>query len=219
MYAAVDAVVFSVVQKQLCVLLITNKFPPFEHRFALPGGRVGAREELLTAVQRKLKEETNVNNIFLKQFGAYGAVDRDPRNRVLSIAYLALINSEQFNLQASGGAERAEWTPLNAVGALSFDHNKILQDGLAALRYELQTSTIAAQLLPAKFTLSDLQTLYERVLDRELDKRNFRKRIEELDFLEDTGEQRRDGAHRPAQLYTFRTQEYRPLREAIRIFV
>jgi 8-oxo-dGTP diphosphatase len=219
LFVAVDAIVFTVIERQLCVLLIKNKFPPYEDRFALPGGRMHNNETPEHAVARELREETGVADVFLKPYRAYGAVDRDPRSRVVSLAYLAFIDSERFTLRASDDAKSSDWVPVADIGQLAYDHNTILQDALDALRFEIQTTTIAAQLLPEKFSLSELRALYEDVLGRELDKRNFRKRVLELDFLVETGEQRRSGAHRPAMLYQFRSREYKPLKEAVRVFM
>jgi 8-oxo-dGTP diphosphatase len=213
LFVAVDAVVFTVVKHQLCVLLIKNKFPPYDDHFALPGGRMELTETPEAAVARKLKEETGVGDIFLKAYRAYGAVKRDPRSRVVSLAYLAFIDSERFTLTASGNASSTDWVPVASIGALAYDHNTIVQDALDALRLEIQTTTIAAQLLPERFTLSELQSLYEDVLGMPLDKR-----VAELGLIEETGEQRREGAHRPAMLYRFLTREYKPLKEAVRVF-
>jgi 8-oxo-dGTP diphosphatase len=218
-YVAVDAVVFTVIKGRLHVLLIKNKFPPYQDHFALPGGRAQNTEELEHAVSRKLQEETGVGNIFLKPFHAYSAVHRDPRNRVLSVAFLAFIDSERFTLEANSNALTAHWVAVDEVRELAYDHKQILADALRELRYDIQTTNIAAQLLPEKFTLTELEELYEHVLDRELDKRNFRKKIEELGILEKTRETKMEGAHRPAALYKFKTREFQPLAEKMHVLL
>ncbi len=218
MQVAVDAVVFTVLDGELHVLLIRRKNKPFQGKHALPGGFVEPGEELEDAVRRELCEETNIKGIFLKQLGAYGGVKRDPRGRIISIAYLALINAER-DLRATSDALDAAWHPAHALPHLGFDHKKIVEDALDALRYEIQTTNIAVQILPRAFTLTQLQSLYESVLGRMLDKRNFRKRIRELDLLEDTGGQFREGAHRPAKLYRFRQHSYATIRDRVRIFL
>lgn len=218
-FVAVDAVVFTVIRGSLHVLLIQNKYPPYEHAFALPGGRVRNDEAPEAAVVRELAEETGVREVFLKKFNAYGAVERDPRNRVVSISYLALIDHTSFALRADSDAMTARWTEVEGLSGLAYDHDRILADALAELRMEIQTTNIAYQLLPERFTLSELQALYESVLGRRLDKRNFRKRLRNLDVVEETGEFFRDGAHRPAQLYRFKSQEYESLAERVSVFM
>ena len=218
MQVAVDAVVFTIVDNDLKILLIRRKYPPFKGKYALPGGFVEQNENLEQAVQRELEEETNVRNIFLKQLSTYGDVDRDPRGRVLSVAFLALISSDR-KLRASTDAMAAQWHSIRKIPALAFDHKKIVDEALQELRYQVQTTNIAFQILPKKFTLTQLQQLYEAVLEKELDKRNFRKRIKELDILVETNETMMEGAHRPAKLYFFRDQKYMPISDKIQVFL
>ena len=218
MQVAVDAVVFTVRHDQLQILLIKRKYAPFKKSYAIPGGFVRPNEELEDAAKRELQEETGVTNVFLRQFASYGKVGRDPRGRILSIAYLALISPDQ-NLQASTDASSASWHSAYELPQLAFDHKEIIDQALAEIRYRLQTTNIALQILPQYFTLSQLQRLYELVLDKELDKRNFRKRIKELDILKETNRTWREGAHRPAKLYTFRHQKYRTIRDKINVFL
>lgn len=218
MQVAVDAVVFTVRRDQLHLLLIKRKDAPFAHSYAIPGGFVRPDEELEDAARRELEEETNVKDIFLQQLGAYGGVRRDPRGRVLSIAFLALIKANQ-ELRAATDAAEAKWFPIDDLPKLAFDHATIIADALKQLRYELQTTNIAFQILSEKFTLSQLQQLYESVLGKKFDKRNFRKRIKDLDILQETKEQVMGGAHRPAQLYRFASKRYAPIREKVHVLV
>ncbi|MBI5002343.1 NUDIX hydrolase [Candidatus Woesearchaeota archaeon] len=218
MQVAVDAVVFTCQENMVKVLLIRRKKEPFEGKYALPGGFVEAAESAEEAVLRELQEETGVENIFLKQLKAYTAPKRDPRGRVVSVAFMALISPEQ-NLSAASDALSAEWVSINRLPQLAFDHKQILEDALVDLRLEIQTTNIAAQILPKRFTLSELQKLYEVILEKSLDKRNFRKRISQLEILKEVAETKMEGAHRPAQLYQFTTKEYTTLREKVHVFL
>jgi 8-oxo-dGTP diphosphatase len=218
-HVAVDMIVFTVIHDCLNVLLIKRDSPPFKDMWALPGGYVLENESLEEAASRKLKEETNVDNVYLKKLTAYGDVHRDPRGRMISVAFMGLIDYKKFNLQVHKHALEAQWIPLTQVKKLAFDHDKILKDCLDELRLDVQTTNIAAQLLPDKFALSELQKLYENILEKNLDKRNFRKRIKSLDFLKLTNETKMDGAHRPAALYSFRTKKYLPLKEKLHVFL
>ena len=218
MQVAVDAVVFTAMHDELKILLIQRNEPPFKGKWALPGGFVEKNEELENAAQRELYEETNVRNIFMQKIGAYGAVGRDPRGRVLSVAYLALISAGQ-KLKTSRETKGVEWHSLNSLPGLGFDHKNIVRDALNQLRFEIQTTNIAFQILPKKFTLSEMQHLYQLVLGKKLDKRNFRKKIKELGILKETHETKMEGAHRPAMLYSFRESKYVALKEKISVLL
>ncbi|MBT4446488.1 NUDIX hydrolase [archaeon] len=218
MQVAVDAVVFTVSFDDLKILLIKRKYAPFKEAYALPGGFVKKDEELEDAAARELEEETGVKDIFLRQYATYGDVNRDPRGRVLSIAFLALINQDQ-KLHATTDASSADWHSVYDLPDLAFDHQEIVENAIKELRYRLQTTNIALQILPQYFTLTQFQRLYELVLDKPLDKRNFRKRIKELDVLKETNREFREGAHRPAKLYTFKYQKYRTIKDKINVFL
>ena len=214
---AVDAIVFTVLHDNLKVLFVKRKNPPFKGKLALPGGFVEPNEGLEEAVTRELTEETNIKNIFLHQLGAYGSVNRDPRGRVMSVAYLALIRPGQ-ELISTADALGAEWHSADDLKDLAFDHRQIVEDALQELRFEIQTTNIAVQILPKKFTLTELQHLYELVLKKPLDKRNFRKRMKELDTLSKLRETKMEGAHRPARLYAFKEVDYHPLKDRLQVF-
>jgi 8-oxo-dGTP diphosphatase len=218
MKVAVDAVVFSIIKGDLNILLITRKYPPFKGQCAIPGGFVRKEESLEAAAKRELTEETGVKDIYLKQIGAYGDVNRDPRGRVISIAFLALI-SPDHDLKATSDALDAKWYPIDELPKLAFDHGAIIKHALQDLRFEIQTTNIAHQILPKRFTLTQLQQLYESVLGKRLDKRNFRRRVLEMGVLKETSETFMEGAHRPAKLYVFREQKYAPLKERLQVFV
>ena len=192
-------------------MLIQRGLAPFEGKWALPGGFVRVDETLEEAARRELEEETGLRKIFLEQLYTFSAVDRDPRERVVSVAYYALVNLSDHKVQAATDARDAAWFAVHDVPSLAFDHSEILQAALDRLRSKLRTQPIGFELLPKKFTLSQLQYLYEQVLERELDKRNFRKRVLAMDLLIETDEVEQDVAHRAARLYRFDEQKYRRL--------
>jgi len=199
----VDIVLCTVIQNRLKVLLIQRKQPPYEHMWAIPGGFIHMGETLEQAASRRLFEETNVNHIYLEQLGSFGQPDRDPRARVITVAYYALVSAEKLNVQAHANAEDVGWFSVNELPELGFDHAEIVQKALVKLKRHLESSSVAFQLLPDKFTLTELQRVYELILGKTLDKRNFRKKILSSDILKDTGETKMEGYHRPAQLYSF----------------
>ena len=168
-------------------------------------------ETLEEAARRELEEETGLQQVFLEQLFTFGAVDRDPRERVVSVAYYALVNLSDHKVHAATDARDAGWFGVHDVPSLAFDHSEILSMALDRLRGKLRYQPIGFELLPKKFTLSQLQHLYELVLERELDKRNFRKRVLAMDLLVETDEVERDVAHRAARLYRFDEPRYRKL--------
>ena len=210
----VDCVVFGLDEQELKVMLIQRGLAPFEGKWALPGGFVRIDETLEEAARRELAEETGLSDIFLEQLYTFGAVDRDPRERVVSIAYYALVNLSDHKVHAATDARDAAWFGVHDMPSLAFDHAGILQMALDRLRAKLRYQPIGFELLPKKFTLSQLQRLYELVLERELDKRNFRKRVLAMDLLEETDEVQQDVAHRAARLYRFDERKYRRLAKA-----
>lgn len=196
-----DIVIFTVRDKQLKLLLIMRKGEPFRGKWALPGGFVQMDEDLETGARRELAEETGVSGVYLEQLYTFGAVDRDPRERVITVAYYALIASDQMVLQAATDAEAVGWFAMDDLPALAFDHQQIVDKAHERLVAKLDYSTIAFQFLPREFTLRELQDVYEIILREEMDRRNFRKWALALDQIEETGEMRCDGPHRPAKLY------------------
>ena len=210
-YLTVDAVVFTIMDNELKILLVKRKYPPFEGKYALPGGFVKIGEYLKQAVARELEEETGVKGIYLQKLPAFGDVERDPRGRVITIPYLALIDGEAVRLHASGDAELAKWHSAYNLPELAFDHPRIIDTALSALRDELWKRDVAVELLPDRFTLSEMQTTYEIILGKELDKRNFRKKLKELGMLKELSETKMEGAHRPARLHSFRVKGYKHL--------
>ena len=209
----VDAVVFGFDAAELKVLLIQRGLAPFKGKWALPGGFVRVEETIDEAVRRELSEETGLTDVFLEQLYTFGAVDRDPRERVVSVAYYALVTLAEHPATGASDASDAAWFPVARPPALAFDHADILQTALRRLRAKVRYEPIGFELLPEKFTLSQLQHLYEAVLQTELDKRNFRKKILSMGPLVPLKETTRSGAHRPAQLFRFDTRKYAALKK------
>jgi 8-oxo-dGTP diphosphatase len=201
----VDVILFTFREGRLQVLLVNRKQPPFAGRSALPGGFVHMDEELEAAALRELNEETNVTHIYLEQLYTFGSPDRDPRGRVITVAYFALLGTDQadrLQLRAASDAAHVAWHDVYALPELAFDHNRILHYALQRLRWKLEWTALGFLLLPAEFTLSELQMVYETVLNEPLDKRNFRRKMLAAGVLEETGNLR-EGDHRPAKLYRF----------------
>ncbi|GAA4421401.1 NUDIX hydrolase [Bremerella cremea] len=209
----VDIVVFALDADDLMVMLIQRDLEPFEGQWALPGGFVHLDETLDDAARRELQEETGLQGIFLEQLYTYGDLNRDPRERVVTVAYYALVNLEGHNVQASTDARNAAWFSVNELPDLAFDHANILAAAHERLRGKVRYQPIGFELLPEKFTLRQLQHLYEVILDRELDKRNFRKKVLSMEIVQETDEIEKDVAHRAARLYRFDQKAYERLTE------
>lgn len=210
----VDGVVFGYDEADLKVLLIQRGVEPFKGKWALPGGFVLMDESLEEAVRRELREETGLSNVFLEQLYTFGDVKRDPRGRVISVAYYALVKLADHKVLAATDASEAAWFPAAELPPLAFDHDRIVEAAHKRLQGKVRYVPIGFELLPAKFTLSQLQHLYETILERELDKRNFRKKILGMaggDLLIDTGEIEQDVAHRAARLFSFNQKRYQQL--------
>ena len=210
----VDCVVFGVDDEDLKVLLIQRDLDPFAGSWALPGGFVQMEENLPDAARRELREETGLERVFLEQLFTFGDVDRDPRGRVVSVAYYALVRLMNHKVQAATDARDANWFSVWDTPSLAFDHDGILQAALERLKGKVRYQPLGFELLPRKFTLSQLQGLYETILERELDRRNFRKKILAMDILEELDEVQQDVAHRAARLYRFNERKYRKLAKA-----
>jgi len=207
----VDCVVFGVDEEELKLLLIQRGNAPFQGKWALPGGFVHVDESLEAAAARELQEEAGVTPPFLEQLFTFGAVERDPRERVVSVAYYTLVKLSDHEVRAATDAADAAWFGVNDLPSLAFDHEQIVQTALERLKGKVRYQPIGFELLPHKFTLSQLQRLYEIVLERELDKRNFRKKVLSMDILIETDELERDVAHRAARLYRFDERRYKRL--------
>lgn len=207
---AVDCVVFGL-DDDLQILLIKRDLEPFAGRWALPGGFVRMDETLDEAARRELEEETGVSRLYLEQLYTFGDRGRDPRERVVSVAYYALVKLSDHRVKAATDAREAAWFSVEDLPRLAFDHEKIVQSALARLKGKVRYQPIGFELLPPKFTLSALQKLYEVVLERPIDKRNFRKKVLSMGFLEELDEVEQDVAHRAARLYRFDKKRYTEL--------
>lgn len=204
----VDCVVFGLDEDDLKVLLIQRDLEPFAGKWALPGGFVRMDESLEEAARRELAEEAGVSNVFLEQLYSFGDVNRDPRGRVVTVAYYALVKLGNYAVKGATDARNAAWFAVDDVPPLAFDHDRILEVAYERLKGKVRYQPIGFELLPPKFTLTQLQKMYEKVLDRPLDKRNFRKKILGMDILQGLDEVETDVAHRAAQLFRFDKKRY-----------
>jgi 8-oxo-dGTP diphosphatase len=198
-----DVIIFTLNEGDLQVLLIQRGHPPFEDMWAIPGGFVRIDESIEGAAIRELEEETGVRDVYLEQLYTFGDPNRDPRGRVITVAYFALVPFDAVQPHAGYDASDARWWSVYDLPALAFDHADILSYALQRLRYKLEYTAVGFELLPATFTLSEIQSAYEIILGEGLDKRNFRRKILSADVIEETGEYR-TGEGRPAKLYRFR---------------
>jgi len=200
----VDVVIFTLREDRLHVLLIRRAEKPFVRMWALPGGFVKIDESLEEAAHRELGEETGLREAYLEQLYTYGDPLRDPRGRVVTVSYFALIPADAPLLAEAGGEiSEAGWFPVEEIPSLAFDHAEIIAYALRRLRYKLEYTAAGFELLPGEFTLSEIQRTYEMILGEELDKRNFRRRILEAGIIEPTYHMR-TGEGRPARLYRYR---------------
>jgi 8-oxo-dGTP diphosphatase len=204
----VDVVVFALDDDALRILLIERALEPFAGKWALPGGFVRIDETLVEAAQRELREETGLQDIFLEQLYTFGDLQRDPRERVVSVAYYALVHLSGNRPTPATDARSAAWFPLSELPELAFDHPRIVQLALARLQAKVRYQPIGFELLPERFTLRQLQRMYEVILDRPLDKRNFRKKMLGMGILQETEETEQAVAHRAAQFYRFDRKAY-----------
>ncbi len=200
----VDVVIFSLIERELNILLVKRKRWPYEGQWAIPGGFINIDESIETAARRELEEETGVRDIYLEQLYTFGEPLRDPRTRVISVAYFAIIRADRQVLKVSDESTDVRWFPVRRLpGQLAFDHDHILATALDRLRSKLEYTTLAFQLLPEVFSILELKHIYEQILGEKLDKGNFYRKIKDAKVLEDTG-MRREGRGRPTTLYRFR---------------
>jgi 8-oxo-dGTP diphosphatase len=199
----VDVVIFTLQADDLQVLLIRRRRSPQEGMWAIPGGSIGLTEPLEAAALRTLEEETGLGDVYLEQLYTFGEPRRDPRDRVITVAYFAVVPASNVVPCAAGDAERVRWWSIYDLPSLAFDHAEILSYALTRLRYKLEYTAVGFELLPEEFTLTELQSAYEIVLGEELDKRNFRRKILGAGVIESSGRYR-SGEGRPARLYRYR---------------
>lgn len=199
----VDIVIFTILEKTLKVLLVKRKIEPFRDRWAIPGGFVLAKEPLDRAAKRELEEETGVKDVYLEQLYTFGDPSRDPRGRVITVTYMALVDATKIQLHATTDVSDAQWFPFKKIPELAFDHEKILDYAVKRLQWKFEYTTVAFSLLPKEFTLNQLQTIYEIVFNRIFDKRNFTKKILALNILKKE-RVNKEVSHRPPMLYSLK---------------
>jgi len=206
----VDCVIFGLDldEETLKVMLIERDVEPFEGEWAIPGGFVRSSETLIEAATRELAEETGITDVFLEQLFTFGDPGRDPRGWVVSVGYYALVSPDKHRVVAATDARQARWFPVDSLPRLAFDHARILKTALDRIRGKLTYAPIGFELLPQKFTIKQLQKLYEIVLGQSLDNRNFRKKIFAMDVLKELDELQKGVAHRAARLYRFDERKY-----------
>lgn len=198
---AIDAICFRIIAGELCVLLgRVNVESHYRNKWGLIGGLILADENADEAVERHVRDKAGICHIYKEQLYAFSSIDRDPRGRVISVAYLCLAPE---TLEQKGGAVETRWQPVRGVSGLAYDHDEILRAAVERLRARIAYTNIAQHLLPSEFTLSDLQKTYEIILHRSLDKRNFRKKVQEARLVVATTKKVRTGANRPALLHRF----------------
>ncbi|NNJ08712.1 NUDIX hydrolase [Chloroflexales bacterium ZM16-3] len=200
----VDVVIFTLIERELHVLLVQRKRWPYEGHWAIPGGFINMDESLEQAARRELEEETGVRDLYIEQLFTFGDVGRDPRTRVISVAYIALVRFDAQHLRVSDESHDVRWFPVSALPRdLAFDHEQILAFAVSRLRSKLEYTTLAFQLLPELFSILELKHTYEQILGEELDKGNFYRKIKEAGLLEETT-QMREGRGRPTRLWRFK---------------
>ncbi len=210
---SVDCVVFGFDGNDIKVLLIERGVAPYKHRWAIPGDLVYPNENLDNAAQRVLESLTGIREVFMQQIKSFGRVDRHPLGRVVTVAYIALIRIENYDTQPSSWADQTKWHKLDQIEALAFDHDEILEKAIEKLKVRVRREPLGFELLPNKFTLNDLQKLYEAVLNEKFDKGNFRKKILSMKLLKDLDEMQTNVSHRPARLYAFDPERYFELKQ------
>jgi len=198
-----DIVICTIQNNELKILLVKRGIEPFKDKWAIPGGFVRIHESLEDAAKRELEEETGVKDVYLEQLYSFGDPKRDPRGRVITVAYMALINSEKIKLKAATDVSEVQWFSIKKIPQLAFDHKKILDYSLKRLKWKFEYTTVAFSLLPKKFTISEIQNIYEIVFNQQFDKRNFAKKILSLDILKEE-EIKKDVSHRPPMLYSLK---------------
>ena len=215
---SVDAVVFGYEDGNISVLLIKRKYKPYKGEWAIPGGFVLNEESLEEAVERELHEETGIKINYLEQLYTFGKPNRDPRSRVVSVAYFGLVRPIAFKIFASTDAEQVKWFNVNELPKLSFDHEEILKAAIERLQSKITYEPIGFELLDKKFPFSDLEKLYTALLGRDIDRRNFRKKIIGLNVLDELEEKVSKGSGRPANLFQFNPKRYFNLKKEGIIF-
>lgn len=208
---ATDCVIFGFDGGELKLLLIEREKEPFKNKWALPGGFVFMQETTEECAKRILLEKTGIRHMFIEQLYTFSDIDRDPRERIVSVAYFALVNKHQYELVAGRDTVQAEWFELSKLPKLAFDHSRILKMAIQRLKGKVSYQPIGFELLDEKFTLTQLQTLYESILESSIDKRNFRKKILGMKLLKPLDEKEQNVARKAAQFFSFDKKAYKEL--------
>lgn len=215
----VDGVVFGYdPTPKVSVLLVKRKYDPYKDLWAIPGGFVEQNESLEEAVYRELQEETGVKISYLEQLYTFGTPDRDPRGRVVSVAYFGLVKPDSFKVEAASDAKDVRWFDIKELPKLAFDHTTVLDIAIQRLRAKITYEPIGFELLDERFPFSDLENLYTTLLGRSIDRRNFRKKILSFGMLDELEEKVKKGAGRPANLFQFNEERYFQLKKEGIIF-
>jgi len=208
---SVDCVIFGFDGEEIKVLLIERGEEPYKDDFALPGDLVKEDEDLETAAGSVLQSLTGLKDIYMEQYYTFGKVNRHPLGRIITIAYYALVNLHEFQPKASSFAKSIGWVSLANIPLLGFDHNTILEKAIERLKWRVTVKPVGFELLNNKFTLRQIRKLYEAILEKSLDKRNFRRKILKMDFLLPLEEKQKNVAHKAARLYQFDYARYKEL--------
>jgi len=203
---SVDCVIFGFDENELKVLLIKSDLKNFEGKWSLLGDLIGSKETLDEAAYRILRERTGMDDVYLEQVKSFGEIDRHPAARIITVAYCSLVNVQHHQLKKMDN--ELHWHRVKQIREMAFDHKKILDVCYEWLQKRIQEHPLGFSLLPKKFSLRELQNLYEAILGVNLDRRNFRKKFFSMDLLEDTGEYEADVPHRPGKLYKFNYEKY-----------
>jgi len=210
---SIDCLIFGFKKNELDILLVQHGEGISKGKWALPGGWIKYNESIDDSATRILNDLTGVSNIYLEQLKVFGETGRYPTKRVITIAYYALVNPENYTLHPGFTAADAQWFKISEVTQLPYDHQNILHDGLSSLKHKVRHEPIGFNLIPKKFTLLQLQELYEAILDRKLDKPNFRRKLMKMNLLEPCEEKQTEVSHRAANLFRFDKKAYNRLKE------
>ncbi|QIH35054.1 NUDIX domain-containing protein [Sphingobacterium sp. DR205] len=210
----VDCVIFGFEKNQLKLLLTKRAIEPYLGKWAFPGGFIREDETADECALRKLSEEAGLSNIFLEQLYTFSKLNRDPRGRVISVAYFALVKPTEYTLEAGLDIDAVQWFSLEEVADLAFDHQQILSVAVERLKGKIRYQPIGFELLPAQFTLPELHNLYETILQRSIDRGNFRKKMLSMGLLIDHSDMQKDRHARAAKIYSFDKVKYEELKES-----
>lgn len=200
---SIDNVIFTIINEKLQILLVSRPIEPYKGLRSLPWGFVGDKETLEETAYKKLEEKTSVKDIYLEQLYTFSDVKRDPRGRIITTAYMSLVSRENLTLKDSPSWRESKFFPVSALPKLGFDHKEIIEYAIKRLKWKLEYTNIAQYILPEKFTFTQLQNVYEIVLNQKFDVRNFRKKINSLWIIEETWEKEIWNQYRPARLFRF----------------